>query len=238
MMGSALVSAREYVLKEYPNSILAILAGSVVRGEGTDTSDLDIVIITDGDELPYRKSVIYQKWPIELFVYNEKSYKEYCQRGVDQARPTLVNMIVEGIPIIDRDKNFHILKREGEEILNKGPRELNEKEVENYRYMISSLLEDLKGSMDNYESIFVVNKLSFVLSEFIMRLNRRWIGDGKWSYKVLREFDDELADTFADAFTEFYSKGNNRAIISFTEDILKPVGGVLFDGFKRKGNAF
>lgn len=238
MMGSALVAAREYVIKEYPNAILAVLAGSVVRGEGTENSDLDIVIITDGDELPYRKSVIYQKWPIELFVYNEKSYKEHCQRGVDQARPTLINMIVEGIPIIDRDKNFHIIKREGEEILNKGPRELNEKEVENYRYMLSALLEDLKGSANNYESIFVVNKLSIVLSEFIMRLNRRWIGDGKWSYKVLREFDGELADTFTSAFTAFYSKDDKEAIISFTEEILKPVGGVFFEGFNRKGNIF
>lgn len=238
MMGSALVAAREYVLKEYPNSVLAILAGSVVRGEGTETSDLDIVIITDSEELPYRKSVIYQKWPIELFVYNEKTYKEHCQRGVDQARPYLLSMMVEGIPIIDRDKNFHILKREGEEILNLGPRELNEKEIENYRYMISDLLEDLKGSVDNYESIFIVNKLSFVLSEFIMRLNRRWIGDGKWSYKVLRDFDDELAQVFTEAFSAFYSKSDKQRLVDFTEQILEPVGGVLFDGFKRKGNTF
>ncbi len=234
-MGSALVSAREYVTTEFPNCILAILAGSVVRGEGTDTSDLDIVIISDEEELPYRKSLIFQKWPIEVFVYNHKSYKEYCQRGIDQARPSLISMIVEGIPIVDKEKNFHLLKREGEEILKQGPKELTTAETENYRYMITDLIEDLKGSVDHYESIFVVNKLSFILSEFIMRINRRWIGDGKWTYKALKEFDDNLAENFTEVFSVFYSKGDKEKLIEFTEKILEPVGGLLFDGYRRKG---
>ncbi|SHJ84533.1 Nucleotidyltransferase domain-containing protein [Anaerobranca californiensis DSM 14826] len=233
-MGSALVAVREYVLKEHPNAFLAILAGSVVRGESTETSDLDIVIINEGEEPPYRKSVIYQKWPIELFVYNQKAYKEQCQREVEKAKPFLLTMILEGIPIIDRDKNFHILKREGEEILKKGPRELSPKEIDNYRYTITTLLEDLKGSENHYEGIFIVNKLSMLLAEFIMRLNRRWIGDGKWAYKLLKEFDEEIADKFTESFSQFYSNDNKEHIIRFTEEILVPVGGLLFEGIKKE----
>ncbi|QNO15592.1 nucleotidyltransferase domain-containing protein [Alkalicella caledoniensis] len=234
MMGSALVSAREFITQEYPNCSLAILAGSVVRGEGTETSDLDIVIITAEEEMPYRKSLIFQKWPIEVFVYNPSSYKIYCAKGVEQARPSLISMIVEGIPIIDKEKNFHLLKREGEEILKHGPPRLSEEETENYRYLITDLIEDFKGSNDVHESIFIVNKLSFLLAEFIMRINRRWIGDGKWTYKVLKEFDDDLAYSFTEAFTSFYSKGKKDKLIKFTEDILDPMGGLLFEGYNRE----
>ena len=234
-MGSALVSAREFITTEYPNCDLAVLAGSVVRGEGTDTSDLDIVIVTEDEEMPYRKSLIFQKWPIEVFVYNSKSYKKYCQKGVDEARPTLISMIVEGIPIIDKEKNFHLLRREGEEILKQGPPKLTEAEVEHYRYTITALIDDMKGSNDSYESIFVVNKLSFLLAEFIMRTNRRWIGDGKWTYKVLKEFDDDVADSFTEAFTAFYSSGDKDKLVAFTENILAPMGGLLFAGYKLKG---
>ncbi len=47
----------EKIYKEkYSNSAFLILAGSIVRGEGTKTSDLDIVVIYDKLDFAYRES--------------------------------------------------------------------------------------------------------------------------------------------------------------------------------------
>lgn len=40
-----LQAATQFILKHYPNCQGALLAGSVVRGEATRTSDLDLVIL-------------------------------------------------------------------------------------------------------------------------------------------------------------------------------------------------
>ncbi|WP_350342784.1 nucleotidyltransferase domain-containing protein [Proteinivorax tanatarense] len=233
MLGNALVAARKFVQKSYPDCQLAILAGSVVRGEANDNSDLDIVIVNDIETAPYRKSLIFDKWPIEVFVYDEESFEKHCKLGVDKARPFLISMVVEGIPIIDSKKDINLIKRRFEEILNSGPQSLTEDEVKEYRFKITELVEDLKGSDDHLESIFIVNRLSFLLSEFVMRLNKHWIGEGKWVYKELIEFDPSYAEKFNKAFVSFYSEQDKKQLIRFIEENLHSVGGLLFSGYRQ-----
>lgn len=51
-------AATLFVIRIYPQCQGAILAGSVVRGEATDTSDLDIVIFDNKISSSYRESLI------------------------------------------------------------------------------------------------------------------------------------------------------------------------------------
>ncbi|WP_353894055.1 nucleotidyltransferase domain-containing protein [Proteinivorax hydrogeniformans] len=232
MLGCALIAARKFVQESYPDCQLAILAGSVVRGEGNENSDLDIVIINKTEPSPYRKSLIYDKWPIEVFVYDDKSFDTFCDIGVQKARPFLMSMIVEGIPIVDTKKNVNVLKREFEDVIKKGPKPLSDDEIKEYRLKITEMVEDLKGSSDHFESTFIVNRLSFLLSEFVMRLNRHWIGEGKWMHRELIEFDSKYAERFNRAFASFYSNKDKDRLIEFVEENLASVGGFLFSGYR------
>jgi predicted nucleotidyltransferase len=49
-------AARAFVATHFPDCLAAVLFGSVARGEATATSDLDIIIVTHEDIIPYRKS--------------------------------------------------------------------------------------------------------------------------------------------------------------------------------------
>ncbi|WP_277587514.1 nucleotidyltransferase domain-containing protein, partial [Psychrobacillus antarcticus] len=51
-------AARKFLHKYFPNCNGALLAGSVVRGEATNTSDLDIVIFDESIPSSYRESFI------------------------------------------------------------------------------------------------------------------------------------------------------------------------------------
>lgn len=66
---NALEAAHAFVAHRFPNCSAAFLAGSVVRGEATSTSDLDIVIVGDDIRAPYRESFHELSWPIETFVH-------------------------------------------------------------------------------------------------------------------------------------------------------------------------
>ena len=67
-----------------PNCV-ALLGGSVARGEATKTSDLDIVIVDQSLTSCYRESCYSNGWPVEVFVHNFETYKTFfkmdCDRG-------------------------------------------------------------------------------------------------------------------------------------------------------------
>lgn len=72
-------AAQQFIFKHFPNCQGSLLAGSVVRGEATDTSDLDIVVFDKDLTSPYRESFIDFGWAIEVFVHNLTSYKHFLK---------------------------------------------------------------------------------------------------------------------------------------------------------------
>lgn len=89
----------------------------------------------------------------------------------------------------------------------------------------------LIGSKDAAESLFIAGKLAIVLHEFVLCTNRRWIGDGKWVMRALKNYDEAFAAQFAGVFDHFYKTGDKQGIIHLAGAILEPHGGRLFAGF-------
>lgn len=82
-----LQAAAQFIFKHYPNCQGALLAGSVVRGEATHTSDLDLVIFDDSLISSFRESLIEFGWPIEVFAHNLTSYQAFLKataKGLDR----------------------------------------------------------------------------------------------------------------------------------------------------------
>lgn len=73
------VAAIHFLNKYFPSCQGALLAGNVVRGEATDTSDLDIVISDNKIGSAFMESLIDFGWAIEVFVHNLTSYKHYFE---------------------------------------------------------------------------------------------------------------------------------------------------------------
>ena len=94
-------AAKQFIELHFPNCQGALLAGSVVRGEATETSDLDIVIFMEHLDVAYRESFVVFDWAIETFVHNLTSFKDYFKSDCERARPSLPRMVVEGIVLQD-----------------------------------------------------------------------------------------------------------------------------------------
>lgn len=73
-------TAKVFVETNFRHCRGALLAGSVVRGQETATSDLDIVVFDETLMSSYRESMIFYGWPIEVFVYNLSSYKDFLRK--------------------------------------------------------------------------------------------------------------------------------------------------------------
>ena len=84
----------------YPDASAIFAAGSIVRGEGTATSDLDLVVVYASLPSAYRESFRFGGVPVEAFVHDPETL-EYFFVDVDRASgvPALPQMVVEGIEI-------------------------------------------------------------------------------------------------------------------------------------------
>ncbi|HEX5564739.1 MAG TPA: nucleotidyltransferase domain-containing protein [Sporosarcina sp.] len=223
-------AAKRFVDEYFPHCQAAVLAGSVVRGEETPTSDLDIVIFDNQIEEAFRESRIEYGWPIEVFVHSLTSYKTYFRSDAERARPSLPRMVAEGIVLVDTGI-LSLIKNEAAALLNEGPAPWSAQTLATKRYMLTDALGDFLGTQNEAEALFIANALAEAIHEFVLRTNGQWIGASKWIVRALRQYDEDFAERFVAAFQSFYKTGNREGIIRITDDVLAPFGGRLFEGY-------
>ncbi|MFJ7647265.1 nucleotidyltransferase domain-containing protein [Lysinibacillus sp. NPDC097279] len=228
--GNAIEAAQQFIAQYFPHCDGALLAGSVVRGEATETSDLDIVVFDNNRMTSYRESIVAFGWAIEVFVHNLTSYKQYFHEDYKRARPSMPRMVSEGIVLKDNGI-LDAIKNEAKLLLDKGPEEWTEQTIKIKQYFISDALDDFIGCSNKAEELFIANALAELVSEFVLRTNRQWIGHSKWVVRALLQHDEAFTLHFIQAFDIFYKTGNKQHIIQLVNNVLEPFGGKYFDGF-------
>ncbi|RDI45459.1 nucleotidyltransferase domain-containing protein [Falsibacillus pallidus] len=227
---TAIETAEKFIEVQFPDCDAALLAGSVTRGEETATSDLDIIIFKGELSSAYRESLVFENWPIEVFVHSFTSFLSFFKSDRERGRPSLQKMISEGIVLRDHEK-LNSIKSEAARQLNAGPEMWDDKTIQLKRYFISDVLDDFIGSQNRSEGIFIAGRLAELLHEFVLRINKQWTGESKWIFRALRNFDENYAGEFAKAFDDYYTSGDKSAVINLTDEALASFGGRLFDGF-------
>jgi len=84
----------------YPDAAVAFAAGSIVRGEATPYSDLDLVVVYPRLACAARESFRHDGCPVEAFLHDPETL-EYFFGQVDRPSgvPALPQMVAEGIEI-------------------------------------------------------------------------------------------------------------------------------------------
>lgn len=224
-------AAKQVLASQFPTCDAALLGGSIARGEGTKTSDLDIIIFDGKLPSAYRESFIAHGWPIEVFVHNFTSYKDFFASDCKHGRPSLPQLVVEGIVLKDTKGIIPAIKKEAQYLLEKGPKPWTKEMIQQKRYFITDVLDDLIGAAKREDELFIVSHLATLLHEFILRMNNCWMGQSKWFMKTLKKYDEQFAEEFVAVFEQFYKAGEKEQVIVFVNGILDMYGGRLFDGF-------
>ena len=145
-------------------------------------------------------------------------------------KPSMPRMVSEGIVLKDEGL-IETIKAEAKEILEKGPEEWSEATINTKRYFITDCLDDFIGSNNRAEDIFIANTLAEIVHEFLLRTNGQWIGASKWIIRALKQYDEVFAKEFVEAFDDFYQTGEKSKVIQLVDQVSKPYGGRLFEGF-------
>lgn len=222
--------AKDLVNSHFAHCEAAILAGSIVRGEATETSDLDLVVFNSSVPASYRESFIYKNWPVELYVHNLESYKSIYKSDCERGRPSMPRMVAEGVAIVDRGVCKE-LKSEAERILIDGPEKWDNDTIRLKRYFLTDTLDDFVGAKNRGEEMCCALALAEQVHEFILRVNKQWTGSSKWIMRALKNYDEELAREFENVFDHYFVTRSKEEVVQFVEKELAPYGGRLFEGF-------
>jgi len=231
---AAVAAARAVVASRYPEAKFAVVAGSIIRGEGTVLSDIDLVVLYDHVEAARRESFVVEGFPVEAFVHDAETLRWFMDQDVERGRPSIVNMVAEGRVIGPRPDCAEALKTEAAKRLADGPPSLSGEALNSLRYAITDLVDDLRGERTPQEMLAIGANLYQALADLALLGRGQWTGSGKWIPRLLAQLDEDVGHRFDDAFRYLFVAGQAGLLIALANAELARHGGPLFDGDRRE----
>ncbi|WP_039798886.1 nucleotidyltransferase domain-containing protein [Nocardia araoensis] len=230
--------ARELVCERFPQARAAWLGGSTALGIATATSDLDITVLLSGPPAPYRESLLYHRWPVELFVQTDTSMEHFIAKEREARRPATLRLIGQSHILLDNDGSGKHLRERCAAQLAAGPQPLTAEEMQAARYGITDLFDDLTSSPDENERLLIAVNLWRATADLLLTGHGHWTGSGKWLHRELcsldRETGTDYAQTLADG-VRAVALGAIEPMADIVTQALSTFGGRLFDGFRAEG---
>jgi Nucleotidyltransferase domain len=217
----------------YAGADVVLAAGSLVRGEGTPFSDLDLVVVYERLDHAYRESFRFDGLPVEAFVHDPSTLEYFfLEVDVPSGIPSLPQMVIEGVEVPGPTALSRALKTRAAAIVAAGPPALDDESERRMRYFVSDLLDDLRAPRSRHEAVGAGARLYEQLATYVLRQRGLWAARGKAIPLRLRHVDAGLGDAYCTAFAELFASGDAGQVIRLAEDLLGEAGGPLFDGFR------
>ncbi|GCE16930.1 nucleotidyltransferase domain-containing protein [Dictyobacter kobayashii] len=219
--------ARTFVDREFPNCKAAILAGSAARGEETEQSDLDILVINEEGASAYEESLSALGRSIDVLFYTHKTCLKLFKQEIQRRRPVLSHMCAQGIILKDTDGLAQQIQHEARQVLQYGPEPISQEEQNIHRNELTDYLDDLIGSKNPYENYIIA--FHVIVGSIVIQLNahKHWLGAGKWLLREFQHYDPQQAQQCLHAMDSFYKHGRKEDLIAFAEQSLQSTGGRL-----------
>lgn len=229
---SPVEAAREVWRERYAGARVLFLAGSVMRGEATPTSDLDVVVVFEESGDAYREAFTFAGWPVEAFVNDAESLRYFYERERKRGVPSLMRMVIEGTEVPGASEFSEGLKREASEAYEAGPLPFDAEELRLRRYRLTDWADDIRFPRSDEELVASGAWLYQDAADFFFRARGLWSAHSKTAPRRMKEVDAEFASKFLAAFDTLFTEKRGGAAVALVEELLAPFGGTLFDGFR------
>ncbi|WP_295699245.1 nucleotidyltransferase domain-containing protein [Lapillicoccus sp.] len=235
---NAIADARRCVGEWFPDARAAWLGGSIVRGDATANSDLDIAVLLTGPPAPFRDTRRFASWPVELFVHTDASLAHYRATDLARRQPTLMRLIGESVVLVDVDGSGARLQEDCLRQVTAGPGATPQNEIDVLRYAVTNLVDDLSPDVDPRERTAVVTLLWSSAAELVLAAYGRWNGTGKGLVRELVQLDGHLSTAWAtrlDTGLRSAVAGDVGDLVLVAAEVLDLVGGRLLEGYRVSG---
>ena len=230
---NALQTIHKLIKDSYKDAKAVFWAGSVSQNQGTDSSDLDLVIVFESLPHAYREAFIYDGWPIDAFIHDCDTLRYFFEESrAGNGISGLSTMILNGRIVTDPSAFSENIKTLAQKVLNVGPAIWDKEQIDKERFLITDVLADIKYPFSRDEQSASAAWLFEALGQFYLRSQNKWCASGKSIIRYLKNDNLVLAIEFTKAFESLFQTGDSSGIEKVVQKILAPYGGFLWDGFR------
>jgi predicted nucleotidyltransferase len=136
----ALREAVRFVTSTHGDVLGVIASGSVVRGAGHASSDIDLYVVVRALERQ-RVQRFFEGVAVEIFINPVPAIRRYLQQEHAAGRPVTAHMIATGVVVLDRDPSVAALIEEARGWLNR-QEPWPDREQTLARYLAATVYED------------------------------------------------------------------------------------------------
>lgn len=232
MEAKALAAARHLLAEAYPKASCAIAAGSILRGQGTPSSDLDLVVVFAHLDRCWRESRLHEGLPVEVWSHDPETLAWFMDQDARTGRPIMAHMVASGRQLgPDLDLAARVVAA-AEAVLAKGPPSLEGEFGRALRYQLTTLVEDIIDATGPSVRRALAAATYQPLADLMLIGRGAWSGKGKWIPRLLDALDPALAATFDAAFESAWN-ADAATLAELIDRELQMHGGRWFAGDKR-----
>ncbi len=233
LLPDPLQTIQKLIQEKYKEAKAIFWAGSVSQNQGTDSSDLDLVIVFESLTHAYREAFVYDGWPIDAFIHDLDTLRYFCGKlEANDGRPALINMILSGHEILVPNELSNQAKAIANEALAQGPDGWSNDQINKERFLITDILDDIKFPKNKEEQIISALHLFEPLIQFYFRAQKKWTASGKTLMGLFKAENPYMATELNKSFESLVQTGDASGLESVVTKILAPYGGYLWDGFR------
>ncbi|WP_157234976.1 hypothetical protein [Methylosinus sp. LW4] len=145
----------------------------------------------------------------------------------------MIDMVATGVSIPVESERSLALKNYARGLLVNGPDKLDEAAIDDLRYSISDLVDDLRGDRPIHEQRSILYALYQKMGELRLRRSTRFSASGKHLARSLRECDSGFAERLEGVVAQAHVHGASSESVAELLRLLDQLGGHLFDGYRR-----
>jgi Nucleotidyltransferase domain len=231
------VAAQLLWSKRYPSASVVFCGGSVVRGEGFPSSDLDVVVLFDQVANAWRESFQFEGWPVEVFGHDAQTLAYFVAHDCAGGRPSLAQMISEALVIPAETPASRAIQAWAQDVVATRPAVPTAASLAEDRYGLTDLLDDFRDDRSTAELRSIACKLYPLVCNFVLKTRGHWLGSGKTLPRLLERAAPDLSPLVESAFETFFKTGDRTGVLTVLQRVLEPFGGELFDGFRLDASA-
>lgn len=191
---TALREAVRFILDRYDDAVGIIAAGSILRGQGRATSDLDLYVIRTR---PQRQRV--QRWfngvPAEIFVNPPHQVERYFAEERRASRPITAHMLANGAVVLALDPVVERLRAQAQAELERAPAP-SDADLRWERYVAALELEDGLDILDEDPAgaAMILGGAVHKMARYAFRQAGRMVPRDKDLVSALETLDPALAE--------------------------------------------
>ncbi|WP_141734560.1 hypothetical protein [Oligoflexus tunisiensis] len=233
MTRDPVVAARNIVKERFPGAVCAFARSDCPKHEETPYSVLSIVVIMTRVQTAFRESLRVDQISMEVFVHDPESWDYLCLKK-DRAKgdPSVAQIVAQGEPLLQGSAMAGEMQQRAKAVLAAGPEPLTAEQVQERRYQISVLMNELRAPHGHGEAMGSLSVLHETLADFYLRGRGLWSARGANIPQALKEADADFATRWRRVFTSAFM-GDRSNLMRLVDEVLEPHGGFLFDGHVR-----